>query len=226
MRSWRTFAGMIAVACLLGAKTGTAQPLLDIAGEYCITGVREVGSCFRLLPDQSFQYFLSYGAYDEQSEGRWRQDGADILLDSPAYDRKPSFSFKERRPALGNTFEIVVVNQAARGIPGVDIRGSCDTGSIEGYTQVDGYITRCTALPQSLLLGISMIGLAPQPVALASAVGSGKALVFTFDPGDLGRKAFSAVRLRRDGSTAFILTYSNSPLREFDGKQFRYQRSN
>ena len=83
---------------LLGllAASGSAQAQQDIAGTYCLSGVREVGSCFRFSADHTFEYFLSYGAYDEQSEGRWRLDGDDVVLESAPYDRKPNFAFKER----------------------------------------------------------------------------------------------------------------------------------
>ena len=48
-----------------------AQDATAFVGSYCLVGVREVGSCLKLLADGKFQYFLAYGAYDETSEGTW-----------------------------------------------------------------------------------------------------------------------------------------------------------
>ena len=71
-----------------------AQEVKALAGTYCLSGVMEVGSCIRLLPDGQFRYFLAYGAYDENSEGTWKLERGEVVLDSAAYDRRPTFTFK------------------------------------------------------------------------------------------------------------------------------------
>ena len=213
---------------LLGALTmaspGQAQPTPDITGTYCLTGVHEVGSCFRFSADQTFEYFLSYGAYDETSEGRWRLDGADYVLDSGAYDRQPSFVFKGRRPGRGDVYEIIVENAAGRGIPGVDVRATCNGSVSEGYTQQDGYPTRCSNAPSAITLGIRMVGLAHQPVTFAGQSGDGKALVFVFEPGDLGKKSFAGTRLKREADGTFRMVYQSAAVRDLDRKSFLYRR--
>ena len=79
--------------------TSPAQEVSDVAGTYCLVGVMEVGSCIKLTRDGKFEYFLAYGAYDEDSEGTWRIDGGQVVLDSPAYDRQATFAFKRTQPA-------------------------------------------------------------------------------------------------------------------------------
>lgn len=61
---------LIATACL-AVPQAHAQNANAVPGEYCLSGVREVGSCMRLSPGGKWEYFLSYGAYDERSEGTW-----------------------------------------------------------------------------------------------------------------------------------------------------------
>jgi uncharacterized protein len=65
------------------AATAHAQTTAPSEGTYCLRGVHEVGSCLRLAADSKFEYFLAYGAYDEKSEGHWKTDGTDVVLDSP-----------------------------------------------------------------------------------------------------------------------------------------------
>src|SRR6476659_8136224 len=86
------FAGLLATPL-------PAQEVRAVAGTYCLTGVMEVGSCIKLTFDGKFQYFLAYGAYDEDAEGTWRIEGGQVVLDSPAYDRRPTFTFKRKQRA-------------------------------------------------------------------------------------------------------------------------------
>ena len=97
----RLIALAIAAASLCGTQGWTAE---GIAGTYCLRGVHEVGSCLRLTSDQQFEYFLAYGAYDERSQGQWRAEGEEVVLDSPAYDKAPAFAFKSFAKAESDGF--------------------------------------------------------------------------------------------------------------------------
>lgn len=193
----------------------------NITGTYCLSGVREVGSCFRFAPNQTFEYFLSYGAYDEQSEGRWRLDGNDVVLDSPPFDTAPRFVFKEGRDAPADRYSVLVVGPSGNGIAGIDVRVTCDGRTVEGYTQQDGYATPCASEPRDVALGLRMFGLAVQSVP---ATAPGKTLVFAFEPGDLGRKAFQGTRLQRQGD-ALAVTYRNPAMPDHDGRRMLYRRN-
>lgn len=208
---------------LLNMSPCVGQAQENIVGTYCLAGVREVGSCFRFNGDQTFEYYLSYGAYDEASEGRWRLDGNEVVLDSPPYDRKPRFVFKEGR-ADGDTFKVVVLSSAGRGIAGVDVRVSCNGSTHTGYTQQDGYVTPCASAPGEIALGLGMFGVAYEAVHFAGAPSGQKALVFEFEPGDLGKKAFTDSRLRRENG-GLGMTYRNPAMQEHDGRPFSYRRN-
>lgn len=212
-----------ATLAILTATSAASQTGRSISGTYCLSGVREVGSCFRFTADRRFEYYLSYGAYDETSEGLWQLEGSDVVLESPAYDRQPTFNFKERRAAHSDNFSVVVVNAGGRGLAGVDVRVRCDNRVVEGYTQQDGYTTSCAAAPSEVALGIRMVGLAYRAVPLVGA-GDGKALVFQFEPGDLGRKAFAGTRLRREGDGLGMI-YRSPAVQDLDGRPFTYRRN-
>jgi hypothetical protein len=105
---------LLITIALLGwpAAMAYAQTAAGPEGTYCLRGVHEVGTCLRLAADSTFEYFLAYGAYDENSKGRWKADGAEVVLDSPPYDKAPTFTFEGFEPAAGDGFDIAVVNAA------------------------------------------------------------------------------------------------------------------
>ncbi len=202
-----------------------AQTTAGFEGTYCLRGVHEVGSCLRLSADSRFEYFLAYGAYDERSEGHWKTDGADVVLDSPPYDRAPTFAFKGFQPAQGEGFDIVVVDKAGNPINGINVRATCDGRSIEvGMTGAEGYRLDCASAPTEVSLGLEMFGLAYQTIQVPGPAGAEKAYVFAFDPGDLGNKTFAGTRLRREGPDGLVTTYANPAIRELNGKTFTYER--
>jgi hypothetical protein len=63
-----------------------------LAGHYYLSGVMETGSELLLRPDGSFAWFMSYGAVDQEAEGKWRVGGDAVLLDSrPKAGAEPAF---------------------------------------------------------------------------------------------------------------------------------------
>jgi hypothetical protein len=217
---------LIAVALALwSVAMARAQTPAGPEGTYCLRGVHEVGSCLRLSADAKFEYFLAYGAYDEKSEGHWKADGADVVLESLPYDRVPTFTFKGFQPAEGERFDIVVVNKAGNPINGINVRATCDGRSVEaGVTGAEGYQVGCASAPKEVSLGLEMFGLAYQTIQVSAPAGGDKAYVFAFDPGDLGNKRFAATHLQRKGPDSLVMTYANPAIAELDGKAFAYER--
>jgi hypothetical protein len=62
----------------LFVKAGTSEPV----GHYYLEGVRETGSELMLNGDGHYQWYLTYGALDQYSAGRWQRTGAAIILTS------------------------------------------------------------------------------------------------------------------------------------------------
>lgn len=225
----KSLLGLIFAVCVVLIGTANSQVKHMLAGVYCLNDVREVGSCFELRTDHRFRYFLTYGAYDERSEGTWRIKGSEILLDSPAYDRLPSFSFSGTHPAEAEVtdrrvYVIVVLSASGNGMAGVDVRVTCGSKVSEGYTQYFGYVTSCTQKPKEIQLGFFALGVAYQSVSVIPTQSEDRALHFKFDTGDLGQKSFAGVKLQVDAEDAFVLTYENSPAKDLEGQRFRYQK--
>jgi hypothetical protein len=220
----RTICALLATACI-AAPQAQAQNASTLPGEYCLTGVRETGSCMRLSPAGKWEYFLSYGAYDEQSEGTWKVAGGAVVVDSLPYDRRPTFSFTRLQKSDSGAYNILVVGKGGdRGIAGVDVVVSCDGATKGGYTQYYGFNVDCAQAPTAVALSLRMFGLAPQTIDVAGQAGAEKSYVFEFEPGDLGKRKFVAQRLQIGTDGSLTMVYPNSPIPEFAGKQFRYVR--
>lgn len=219
-------AGTVLLAAVSGPHPpARAQDASTVTGDYCLVGVREVGSCFRLSPGGKFQYFLAYGAYDETSEGTWRLDKGEIVIDSLPYDRRPVFAFRRTERGTGDGFDIVVVSKAGRAITGIDVRATCDGRSIRvGVTGAGGYKVDCARAPVDVSLGLAMYGLAFQRIDVADKAGADKTYVFEFDPGDLGHKRFLAHRLTIGDGNSLLMIYSDTPIGELSGRTFRFAR--
>ncbi|MEP7129457.1 MAG: hypothetical protein ABI729_11340 [Chitinophagales bacterium] len=63
----------------------------DIAGEYYLEGVMEVGSGFQISEDHTFEFFFSYGALDRSGKGTWKAEGSNIIFNSAPW---PGSDFK------------------------------------------------------------------------------------------------------------------------------------
>lgn len=215
------------IAACLVTISGSAASAADqaaVAGTYCLRGVMEVGSCLRLSADGTYEYFLAYGAYDETSEGTWRIDGGEVILDSPPYDKRPAFTFKRQQAARSGGYDVIVESKAGQPIQGVDVTVACDGKTTDpGITQLEGYNAECASAPTAVKLGLAMFGVAPQSIDVSAHAGPEKGYVFAFEPGDLGKKKFAGARLKV-GADALDMTYSDTPIEELSGKPFRYAR--
>ncbi len=84
--------------CLFALCLAVALPSAaradDLVGHYYLQGVFETGSELLLSADGRYQWFLSYGALDQQSTGRWVRSGDTVTLTAtlPAADA-PLFRF-------------------------------------------------------------------------------------------------------------------------------------
>ena len=153
-------------------------------GTYCLRGVREVGSCVRLSAGGKFEYFLAYGAYDENSEGTWRLEKGEVIVDSLPYDKRPTFAFKRLQRGVGDGFDVIVEWKSGGSIAGIDVSVTCDGRTKHaGVTQAEGFKVDCASAPTAVILGLRMYGLAPQAIDVANRAGADKVYVFEFDPG-------------------------------------------
>ena len=161
-----------------------------VSGHYYLEGVHEVGSELLLMPDGRFQYFLAYGAYDENATGDWRVDGDLIILNTSGRYTPPSFTLKQSSIKPEQPLTILVKDRNERGIPGIDVLVDYGGAKPEiGYTQYYGWrAPRTSSIPKAIGLGIKMYDIQPQWFKVGST--SHNHYVFIFDPGDMGKVLF------------------------------------
>jgi hypothetical protein len=214
----------IAAAALAAPQAQAQGTKVNVEGTYCLAGMREVGSCFRFSPGGKYEYFLSYGAYDEKSEGKWRLENGAIVIDSLPYDKRSSFTYKGTQKGDNPGYVILVVGRNGRGIQGVDVRLTCDGKEIDGYTQSYGLELECKGPPTSVDLSLRMFNVPPQTVAIPAKPGDEKVFVFEFEPGDIGKRKFTAQRIAIEPDGKLLLIAKDAPIADMNGVPFRYER--
>jgi hypothetical protein len=188
-----------------------------VSGHYYLEGVHEVGSELLLMPDGRFQYFLAYGAYDENATGDWRVDGDQIILNTSGRYTPPSFTLKQSSIKPEQPLTILVKDRNERGIPGIDVLVDYGGAKPEiGYTQYYGWrAPRTSSIPKAIGLGIKMYDIQPQWFKVGST--SHNHYVFIFDPGDMGKVLFRNTPLHVDGG-ALIMERGGRTMRYVKGR--------
>jgi hypothetical protein len=208
---------ILSLSWLWPVTAGWGLEAPTVAGHYYLQGVHEVGSELLLHPDGRFQYFLAYGAYDENADGNWRVEGEIIILNTSGGYAPPRFTLKQSLSKPDQPLAILVQDKTGRGIPGIDVM--VDYGGTKpesGYTQYYGWqASGLNRNPQAIGLGIKMYHLEPQWFKVAGPPSN--YYVFAFDPGDLGKVQFRQTPVRWDNG-ALIMERRGQTMRYVKGK--------
>ncbi|RQO54737.1 hypothetical protein DBR47_21960 [Paucibacter sp. KBW04] len=95
-------------------KPKAAEPAAEWVGHYYLKGQMEMGSELLLRADGSFAWMISYGAMDQQAQGRWTLKDQTITLTSAKPSQAPKFRLFEedelriRKPAAEGTWVAIV----------------------------------------------------------------------------------------------------------------------
>lgn len=74
-----------------------------------LTGVRETASGITLYADNTFDFYLSYGAIDRHGYGTWKKEN-DVVTLSSQYADKQGFTIVEQRTETNNGYQISLQN--------------------------------------------------------------------------------------------------------------------
>lgn len=210
-----TYRAITLAALVLGLAPASAllaqSHPADLVGTYN-GGQTEVGTELRLEANGRYQYYLSYGALDEMSQGTWAADAGGLILTSDPV-KPPVLELLDAK--TGKHKDLVVSLDVPKGMEAqyFSVFALQPDGTIaEVQFPEDGPlhipITPGKA-PSKIAVALSVYQVASQPYDLAS----GKhALHFRFAPNDLGKVAFDHHRLTRDGD-AFVLQRFDLTLR-------------
>lgn len=176
----------------------------------------EMAVGLELAQDGRFRYALSYGALDEQAEGRWTdQDGAVLLTSDPV--TPPRYVFLGQKPTEPNRITIVLDVPDGVSRQYFDAVMRMRHGEVrvrqfaeEGLTMIfDREFP-----PEEVAIQLQVYGLVSDPVTIDPARGYG--LGFRFEPNDIGKVAFENEALRKDGADLLL---------ERHGRTIRFRRA-
>lgn len=177
----------------------------NLAGRYSGSAM-ELAAALDLKPDGRFDYWLTYGALDETSSGRWRREGNHVLLTSDPFTPP----------------RIALVRREA-GSPGVEVRLEVPEGFSRQYfaavlTFADGeqrpmqlseeglsFAIDPANPPASLRLTLPVAMLESEAVPLFGPKGG--RVEFRFEPNELGKVDLSDTPLTIEDATLILERY-------------------
>jgi hypothetical protein len=184
---------MAAPFLLLLLLAAQASPV----GHYRLQHQMETASELELKADGSFEYALEQGALDEYASGRWRRDGARLLLTTQPKPVPPLFSAGTATHSDAAPLALHVTSPDGHGMAGIDFKVTFATGApIVDYTHSDDGWTMPAderRRPVSVQLALPIYGLVSPVFPIDPARAND--LVFILTPNDLGRVDFEDLPL-------------------------------
>ena len=174
-----------------------AAPLLlvaapaDLAGEYHLSGVQEAAGGLELTADGRFRYGLSYGALDEQAEGKWRLEGNRVLLTTDPPPRPPEWTLVYQEKGEPALFQVLLEGVSGQPIANIEVKVRMRDGTEEkASTRAEWLEAELDAahVPVSLQFHVPVFEISsPEfPIDLEK----GHRLRFRLDPRDMGVRNF------------------------------------
>jgi hypothetical protein len=182
------------IALLLAAAITTA----DLVGIYD-GGQMEIAAGLELRANGRFRYGLSYGALDEQAEGRWTIEGDHVLLTTEPAVVPARFLLARQKPTASGGLEIGVVDPKGRPLPNIDIAIAYDEGDpdiVQSREEAVVVPVEAARPPRAILLAVPVFDVESEPFRIDPAKGYG--FTFRFEPNGLGTADFQRTPLAID----------------------------
>lgn len=213
-RQARPFPIIFASALVLAAS-GVARAGDATAAPGCLAGVydggeMEMAAGLELGADGRFAYGLSYGALDEEAQGKWRSDGVHVFLTSDPV-KAPAFSLVSETPARDGAFHIVLDLPEGMSAQYFDADVQLDDGSVlHDQMGEDGrtYDLDASKKPVGIRLYFPVFDLASDAFAVSGARSA--EVRIRFEPNDLGKVGFSDAPLQRDGGDLLLQRFGGT----------------
>lgn len=185
------------------ARAAPAPVPACLAGDYS-GNATEIAAALELRGDGRFRYGLSYGALDEQAEGRWEaNEAAVILIGDPVTPPKFSLASEGAGPRHAFRAQLDVPEGMERQyfdlllIPaeGEPIQSQFRDDPLEIELGARDRIVQA-------YLRLGVLGLISEPIALDGR--NGREARFRFEPNDLGKAQFDRTPLPREGAVLLL----------------------
>lgn len=194
-----------------GVLVGLASPSLAAVTAGVYDGSQtELATRLLLRPDGRFQYALSYGALDEQAQGRWVETDDAVLLTTEPAPKPPRFAVVSDVPSADGAIHVGLADpdllQGSSLTMVVRYEGEMTPAYLEA--EEDGRLP----VPQ----GKTVVELVPDlpvypiPLSFHPLKPGGRTIVFRFEPNDIGVAAFAGERLAIEGAALVLRRYDRT----------------
>jgi hypothetical protein len=168
----------------------------------------EMGGGLELKADGHFRYAFTYGAVDEESEGRWTSDGKSVRLTTDPLPNEPSFELVTDAAAPTCTFTIAVDWGRFGWSSPPDVLVTYEGAPKElHFVNVDekGSLHLANCAVTAIVPLVPMFHIPGAPLKVSPA--TGHRLSLRFEPNDLGHIAFRDEPLKIDGDSLLLERY-------------------
>jgi len=177
----------------------------DLAGDYVLQGVMEVGSELLLRSDGSFEYMLAYGAADYWAKGTWRHESNCVVLNSAGKKEAP---FRLLRSEAGQPGRICVwvIGMNGHGVENIQVTLQAADQHLEATTNPDGAAEFPDLVhADSVAFEVPVYSIKTGPFAIGP---SQHDFYFEINGDDIARVLFKDERLAIDGKD-LVMKYWN-----------------
>lgn len=206
----------------LGIACGVALIAIALPARAAGAGVQgrydgsqtEMAVALELREDGRFQYWLSYGALDEEAEGRWQSEGGNVILSSDPVVA-PRFVFQSSSAARG---AVNIILEAPQSLPislfAAAVKYS-DGEIVPHRMSEEGLRVPVSSAHPAVSVRVALPVMEIVGDEIQIPPGGGRTFRFRFEPNDFGKVDFRGVVLEgRDGM--FLL--------QRHGREIRFRR--
>lgn len=187
----------------------TAAPAAVAPGTYDGSQA-ELAARLLLQPDGRFRYALSYGALDEQAQGKWIEDGGRVLLTTEPAPKPPRFAVVSDTATPDGSIQVALDDPEL-------LQGSSITmvvhyaGAAErAYLEADENGRLSIPAGKTITALVPDLPVFPVPLKPYTLKPGGHRIVFRFEPNDIGTAGFRAEPLAIEGGALVLKRYDRT----------------
>ncbi|MBA2919022.1 hypothetical protein GON01_14060 [Sphingomonas sp. MAH-20] len=170
----------------------------------------EMAARLVLRPDGKFAYALSYGALDEQAQGRWIEADGKLLLTTEPRPKPPRFAVVSDKPAADGGIHVALSDPDMLQGSSLTMVVTYAGASAPAFVEVDEDGRLPVPPGKTVAALVPDLPVFEQPLPAYALTPGGHMIVFRFEPNDLGIAAFDREPLAIDGDTLVLRRYDRT----------------
>lgn len=165
-----------------------------------------------LRPDGRFAYALSYGALDEQAQGRWVEADGKLLLTTEPKPKPPRFAVVSDKPAADGSIHVALSDPDLLQGSSLTMAVTYEGASAPAFVEVDEDGRLPVPPGKTVAALVPDLPVFEQPLPAYALTPGGHSIVFRFEPNDLGIAALDKEPLGIDGDVLVMQRHGRTIL--------------